>query len=128
MSPWIVLVTVAALLFYFWTGLNVAATRKTHGIMPPAMSGHVQVECALRVQGNTLEWIVIFLPALWLFSLYWSGPGGAAVGLVWILGRFLYMRGYMKEPKARYAGFGIQTLACAVLVIGAAAGAVRALL
>ena len=128
MNPWIVLVSLAALIFYFATGLNVAGVRKKHGIMPPAMSGHAQVECALRVQGNTLEWLVIFLPALWLFGLYWPGSVAAGLGLAWIAGRYLYMTGYMKDPNARYPGFFIQTLACTVLVIGAAIGAVKGLI
>jgi uncharacterized membrane protein YecN with MAPEG domain len=91
------------------------------------MSGHEAVERALRVQGNTLEWLVIFLPALWMFSSYWSPLVGAALGVVWIVGRALYMAGYMRDVKSRSAGFGIQFLATFILLLGAAVGAIRAL-
>ena len=128
MNAWVVLVSFAALAFYFVTVVNVARTRGKHGIAPPAMTGHEQVERALRVQGNTVEWLVIFLPSLWLSAVYWPGPIIAAIGLVWIFGRILYMNGYMKEPKARFAGFGIQTLVCAVLAVAGVVGAVKALL
>lgn len=85
------------------------------------------MERALRVQGNTLEWLVIFLPSLWMFSSYWSPLVGAAIGLVWVIGRALYMAGYMRDVKGRAAGFGIQLLATFVLLLGAAIAAVRAL-
>ncbi len=127
MNPWTVLTSVAALLFYFVTSVNVARQRHRHGVMAPAMTGHEQVERALRVQGNTLEWIVIFIPSLWLFSAYWSPNLGAVLGSVWVVGRVMYMAGYMRDVKSRGPGFGIQALATFILLGGAAIGAVRAL-
>ena len=127
MNPWTVLTSVLALLFYFSTSANVARQRHKHAILAPAMSGHPSVERALRVQGNTLEWLVIFLPSLWMFSSYWSPLVGSALGLVWVIGRALYMAGYMRDVKSRAAGFGIQLLATFVLLLGAAIGAARAL-
>ena len=127
MNPWTVLTSILALLFYFSTGANVARQRHRHSVLAPAMSGHPAVERALRVQGNTLEWLVIFLPSLWMFSSYWSPLVGAAIGLVWVIGRALYMAGYMRDVKGRAAGFGIQLLATFVLLLGAAIAAVRAL-
>ena len=126
MNPWPALTTVAALLVYLMTSINVARQRHKHGVHAPAMIGHPLVERALRVQGNTLEWIVIFLPSLWIFSAYWSPIIGAALGVIWIFGRILYMGGYMTDPSKRGPGFGIQGLATLVLLIGAAAGAIRA--
>jgi glutathione S-transferase len=127
MNPWTALTSIAALLFYFITSINVARQRSKHGVAAPAMSGHPSVERALRVQGNTLEWIVIFVPSLWLFSGYWSPYVGAALGAVWVFGRVLYMIGYMRDVKGRGPGFGIQAVATFVLLIGGAVGAVRAL-
>lgn len=124
----VALVTVVALLVYLATALNVAAYRRRHGLAPPAMAGAPEVERALRVQSNTLEWLALFLPGLWLFALYWSDMAAAAIGGLWIVGRVLYGFGYMKAPDARYPGFGIQALATFVLLIGAAVGAVRALM
>jgi hypothetical protein len=52
-----------------------------------------------RVQMNTLEWMPIFLPSLWLFAIYISDPIAAGLGLVWIVGRILYMTAMCKPPK-----------------------------
>ena len=124
----VALITIVALLVYLGTALNVAGVRRRHGVAPPAMTGAPEVERALRVQSNTLEWLAMFLPALWIFAIYWSDYVAAGLGLVWIVGRLLYWFGYMKESKARYPGFGIQTAATFILMIGALVGAVRALL
>ncbi len=128
MNPLLVLVTLAALVFYAYTAVNAGATRARHKIHAPAMTGHPQVESALRIQGNTLEWLVIFLPALWIFAAYWNVYIGAGLGVIWIIGRIIYLVGYMKSPGKRAPGFGIQALATIVLLLGAIAGAVRGLM
>jgi glutathione S-transferase len=83
------------------------------------MSGQPDFERVFRVQMNTLEWMPIFLPSLWLFAIYISDAIAALVGLVWILGRVLYMIGYSKAAAKRGPGFAIQALACGVLLLGA---------
>jgi hypothetical protein len=77
---------------------------------------------------NTLEWIPMFLASLWLFSLYWPQTVAAGIGALWPIGRIIYALSYVKDPKSRGAGFGIQALATIALWIGAAIGAVLALL
>jgi glutathione S-transferase len=72
-----------------------------------------------RVQMNTLEWMPIFLPSLWLFAVYVSDTIAAAIGVVWIVGRVLYMIGYTNAVEKRGPGFGIQASACIVLLLGA---------
>ncbi|MDB5441499.1 MAG: hypothetical protein JWM33_3926 [Caulobacteraceae bacterium] len=124
----LVLVTLAILIFYFATGLNVAATRSRHGVHPPVMTGHELVERAIRVQANTLEWLALILAPMWLFHLYFGQLIPSILGVVWIVGRALYWAGYVREPKRREIGFGIQALPVAILIIGAAVGAVRALI
>lgn len=113
------IVTLLALILYFWMGLRVAGARRTSGIAAPAMSGDPLLERHLRVQGNTLEWLPIFLPSLWLFAFYWDDAIAAAIGAVWVVGRIVYALGYVADPKKREAGFLIQTLAAAVLLFGA---------
>lgn len=113
------IVTLLALILYFWMGLRVAGARRRSGIAAPAMSGDPILERHLRVQGNTLEWLPIFLPSLWLFAFYWDDALAAAIGAVWIVGRIVYAFGYVADPKKREAGFLIQTLASAVLLFGA---------
>lgn len=113
------IVTLLALILYFWMGLRVAGARRKTGIAAPAMTGDPLLERNLRVQGNTLEWLPIFLPSLWLFAYYWDDAIAAAIGAVWIVGRIVYALGYVADPKKREAGFLIQTLASAVLLFGA---------
>src|ERR1700687_293972 len=113
------LVTCLALLFYFFTGIQVAKARVAFGIKAPAMSGNPDFERVFRVQMNTLEWMPIFLPSLWLFAIYISDGVAAVLGLVWIAGRILYMTGYSQAAAKRGRGFGVQALAAILLWLGA---------
>jgi uncharacterized membrane protein YecN with MAPEG domain len=115
----VAIVTILALLLYFWMGLQVGRARSKCGISAPAMVGDPILERTIRVHYNTLEWLPLFLIPLWLFALYWNDLVAAGVGLVWIVGRFLYAQGYVADPSKREAGFLIQALACAVLLFGA---------
>jgi uncharacterized MAPEG superfamily protein len=128
MSPWIVLVTVAALLLYFYMGTRIAGARRKHNVTAPAITGHPDFERTFRVQMNTLEWLPIFLPALWIAGAYWDARVMAAVGVVWIIGRFMYMEGYIAEAGKRTMGFLVQALATLVLLLASVAGAVMALI
>lgn len=101
------LVTCLAILLYFFTSIQVSKARKAFGIKVPATSGHPDFERVFRVQMNTLEWMPIFLPSLWLFAIYISDPLAAVLGLVWIGGRVLYMTGYSQAAAKRGTGFGI---------------------
>ncbi len=105
------LVTCLAIALYFFTSIRVAKARAAFGIKAPAITGHPDFERVFRVQMNTLEWMPIFLPSLWLFAIYLSDPGAAAIGLVWIAGRILYMTGYSQAAEKRGRGFGIQAMA-----------------
>ena len=113
------LVTCLAVLFYFFTSVQVSKARTAFGIKVPATSGNPDFERVFRVQMNTLEWMPIFLPSLWLFAIYISDPIAAALGLVWIAGRILYMIGYAQAANKRSTGFGIQALAASILWVGA---------
>ena len=117
---YVALVTVAALLTYFWMGLRVGRARAKSGISPPAMIGDPILERHIRVHYNTLEWLPIFLAAMWLFAIYWNDLIAAGLGVVWIVGRILYALGYVADPKKREAGFLIQLAATAILLFGAA--------
>ena len=116
---WTALVTLLALLTYFWMSLQVGRARGNSGIKAPAMTGDAVLERAIRVQSNTLEWLPIFLVSLWLFAIYWNELVAAGLGTVWIVGRLLYATGYMADPSKRGTGFLIQFLASAVLLLGA---------
>ena len=124
MPSFTALVTVLAVALYFFTGLLVARARQKFDVPAPAMSGQPDFDRAFRVQMNTLEWMPIFLPSLWLFALYVSDWAAALLGLVWIGGRALYIQGYSAAANKRHQGFGIQAAASGTLLLGALAGIV----
>lgn len=113
------LVTLAAVAFYFAMGLRVAKARITFGVKAPATTGHPDFERIYRVQMNTLEWMPIFLPSLWLFAIYVGDLYAAGLGAIWIAGRILYWNGYRQAADKRGTGFAIQATACFALWLGA---------
>jgi glutathione S-transferase len=116
----VAIVTLVALLVYFYMGLRVGRGRTKYGVTAPAVIGHPDFERDYRIQMNTLEWLPLFLVSLWLFAFSWNSDLiAAAIGAVWILGRILYLTGYAKAAEARGPGFAIQALATAVLLFGA---------
>jgi uncharacterized membrane protein YecN with MAPEG domain len=113
------IVTLVSLLLYFYMSLRVGQGRTKYGVEAPAIHGHPDFERLFRVHANTLEWLPIYLVSLWLFALYWDPSVAAALGVVWIIGRTLYMTGYSRAAGARSTGFLIQTAATAILLFGA---------
>jgi uncharacterized membrane protein YecN with MAPEG domain len=77
------------------------------------------------VQQNTLEQLILFLPSLWLFSLFVSPVWGAGIGLIWIIGRILYAWGYYQAAEKRLLGFGINSLSILALLLGSLVGIIR---
>lgn len=94
--------------------------------MAPATSGDPIFERYFRAQQNTLEQLIVFVPAMLLFGRYVSVPIGAGVGLVFIVGRALFARGYYRDPPTRASGFGLSLLSNLVLLLGGLIGAVVA--
>jgi len=123
----IAIVTLLSLLTYFWIGSRVAGARSKHGIAAPAVSGNEDFERVFRAHQNTLEWLPIYLPSLWLFAFYWDNTLAAVLGLIWIVGRILYATGYAKAAGQRGVGFAVQALTTGVLLFGALGGAVWSL-
>ncbi len=89
----------------------------------PATSGQPDFERYYRVQMNTLEQLVIFIPALWTFATFVNGDVAAILGAAFIVGRAMYFFGYVKAAEKRSAGFGLSTLATLALLIGGIIGA-----
>jgi glutathione S-transferase len=122
------LVTLATLLLLFMCAGYVGRMRVKHGVMPPASSGHVDFEIAMRIQMNTLENTVLMLPALWLAALFFSPLWATLAGGVWLVGRIWFAIGYATEPKKRGGGFLAGMIAWAALMLMATWGVVRAAL
>jgi glutathione S-transferase len=127
MLHWTALVTLLAIVFYFYTGTRVPRARRKYGVPAPAISGNPDFERVFRVQANTLEWMPIFLPVLWLFAYYVSDIWAAILGLVWIAGRVFYMVSYTQAADRRGPGFGVQAAVCGVLLVGALVGIIGSL-
>jgi len=115
-------VTLLALLLYFWVTGKTGQARLKHGVKAPATSGAPEFERAFRIQQNTLEQMMLFLPSLWLFAALVSDLWAGVAGLVWVIGRILYALGYARAAEKRSAGFGIAILANLVLLLGALVG------
>src|SRR5258705_1442854 len=91
------LATLFAILISIGTAILVARTRNSTGIQPPAMSGDARLERALRVQGNTVEGFIIFLPALWLAAIYFQGWAPPIIGLACCLGPVFHAIGSISD-------------------------------
>lgn len=126
MEP-VAVVVVIALLEYVVFGALVGRARGLYGVKAPAVSGHEMFDRYFRVHQNTLELLVAFVPAVWLFGLYVSPKWAALIGLVYVAGRVLYLLGYVKDPSKREFGFGLSVLPIVVLLVGALWGAAKAL-
>ena len=120
------LITLLAMPLYFYTGSMVAMARPKYGITAPTTTGNPDFERVFRVQMNTLEWMPIFLPVLWLCAIYLNDWGAALLGLVWIVGRIVYIIGYSHAADKRHRAFLVQALASGVLLIGALIGIILA--
>ncbi|MDI9313515.1 MAG: MAPEG family protein [Hydrotalea sp.] len=121
------LVAILALLQFFGFGLMVGRTRRKTGVKAPATTGNPMFERAFRVQMNTMELLVMFLPALFLAVHYWSDSLVAVLGAVYILGRHIYWRDYITNPATRHLGFALSALPILILLALGLIGAVMSL-
>ena len=119
----IAIVTVFAVMQAFWFAFMVGQARVKSGVSAPSCTGAPEFERAFRVHANTVEQLVLVVPALWIFGHYVHALIGAGLGVIFIIGRFVYRSSYLKDPASRSAGFGIGALVFAVLAIGGLIGA-----
>jgi uncharacterized MAPEG superfamily protein len=125
---WVTLVIVVALAQYLVFALMVARARDTFGVHAPATTGHPMFERYMRVHQNTMEQLVVFIPAIWLFATYMSPNVAALLGAVFIASRALYAVTYLRDPRSRRTGILSSFVVLAVLLAGAAIGALMAFL
>jgi glutathione S-transferase len=128
MSPLPSLITALTLLLYLVITVNVGRARVKYKVPVPQMTGDANFERVIRVQQNTLEQMVFFLPALWLFSIYVSPLWGSLLGAVWVLGRIAYAWGYYQAAEKRTIGFGISVTSASVLLLGSLVGIILKLI
>jgi len=116
------LVILASLAQYLFFSARVGMARGKYGVEAPATSGNETWERLFRVQMNTLEQLIVFIPAVALFGLYVSDSWAVLPGLVYLVGRQLYSHEYVGDPKSRGPGMALTFLANAALVVGALVG------
>lgn len=122
------LVALAALCQLFVFGYLVGGARTKYGVKAPAVTGHEMFERAYRVQMNTLELSVLFIPALYIAARYWPAAAVAGLGAVYVVGRQIYRQAYVRDPASRSLGFVVSIVPIALLIVGGAVGALRQML
>ena len=127
MEP-VAVVIALALFQYVVFAMLVGWARGKYGVKAPAVTGHEIFERYFRVHQNTLELLVAFVPAIWLFGMYVDPAWAALLGLVYLVARVLYLRGYVADPAKREVGFALSVLPVFVLLAGALWGAGRRLM
>ena len=115
---YVLLVIVLALLQFALFGIAVGRARGRYGVHAPAVSGNEHFERYFRVHMNTLEQLIVFLPALWLFAQFVDPHWAAGLGAVYLAGRTLYFLSYVKDPKSRELGFALSMLPSLVMLVG----------
>ena len=119
----VAVVIALALIEFFVFGLLVGRARQTYSVPAPAIAGHPVFDRYMRAHQNTMEQLVVFVPAMWLFATYVSANIAAVLGLVFVIGRVLYMRGYVQDPSKRSAGFVVSAIPQLILLLGSVIGA-----
>ena len=122
---WIELVTVLALLQLVLFATLVGRARVKYGVEAPATTGNEIFERYYRVQVNTIELLIVFLPALWLAAKYWSPYFAALAGVIYLIGRMLYLNGYVKNPGSRSFGFSLSAIPIVALLVADLAGVIK---
>lgn len=121
---WINLVALLALAQYLVFGALVGRARGKYGVHAPATTGNEVFERYYRVQMNTLELLVVLLPAMWIAASYWDPRWVAAAGAVYLVGRIVYLRAYARDPGSRALGFMLSVVPISMLIVASLIGVV----
>ena len=122
------LLVLLAIVQFIYFGVRVGAARGKYGVSAPATTGHEMFERYYRVQMNTLELLIMLVPAVWIASSYWNPLFVAAMIGVYLIGRMIYLSAYVADPKKRDKGFVLSLLPIIVLLVAGFAGAVMNIL
>jgi hypothetical protein len=124
--PLVQLVIGLALAQFFFFLYAVGKARMTYKVVAPATTGNEIFERYFRVQMNTLELLVMFVPSILLFAQFFGGYLAAALGVLYLVGRLIYFTSYVKEPRSRSLGYGLSALPIMIFIAGTIFGAIRA--
>lgn len=104
MYAWTMLATVVIAVEYWAFSLPVVLARRRTGIRPPAMSGHPDLDRAMRVHLNTLEKLGLVLPTMWVAAMTVGDVPAGVAGLAWAATRVVFAVGYLRSASGRTAG------------------------
>ncbi len=116
------IVTILTLILFYILSVNVVVARAKYKVPAPQITGDENFERVFRVQQNTLEQLIVFIPSLWIFSIFVNAIAANILGGIWIVGRILYAWGYYAEAGKRGLGFAINSLTAIILLIGSLIG------
>jgi len=119
----VTIIIALALIEYSVFGILVGRARGKYGIDAPAVSGDPIFERYYRVQQNTLELLILFIPGILMFAQYVRADVAAGLGLIFVIGRILYLRAYVADPKSRGLGYALSFVPALILIIGGLIGA-----
>lgn len=119
----VTIIIALALIEYSVFGILVGRARGKYGIDAPAVSGDPIFERYYRVQQNTLELLILFIPGILMFAQYVRADVAAGLGLIFVIGRILYLRAYIADPKSRGLGYALSFVPALILIIGGLIGA-----
>ena len=119
---YVALVSALALLQHSFIGFRVGQAHQKYGIQPPAMAGNPDFERVKRAAENTTEQLIVVLPAMWLFGWYVHELSAAVLGLIYVVSRIFFFRGYCKSAEQRNPWFVIGWFASMILLLGSIGG------
>ncbi len=125
---YVAIVLALVLLEYTYFSFMVGMARGKYEVHAPAVTGHEVFERHYRVQQNTLEQLIVFVPGIFLFAVYVHSLTAAIIGLVFFVGRLMYYRSYISDPKSRGMGFMLSFFPAHILLVGGFVGAIIKLL
>ena len=123
-----IIVVIFALIEYIIFTMLAGKARVEAGISAPAVTGDSKFECYFRVQQNTMESLIVFLPAMYLFATYAHALSAAIIGLIFVIGRIVYFKAYTSDPSKRGPGMLMTMLPNMVLVLGGLVGIIMDML
>ena len=116
MEP-LVVVLMLILLQALYFGIEVGRARQRLGIEAPAVSGDDKFDRYFRAHQNSLEQLIIFLPAVLVTAYLGYSITCVVCGVFYLLGRAIYFRSYVKEPKKRTLGFVLSFFSSVILIM-----------
>ena len=122
------MIAMLALVQFQYFGVAVGRARGRHGVAAPAVSGDETFERFHRAHQNTLEQLVVFIPALYACAYFAHEMLAVAGGVLYLVGRAWYFRAYIVEPATRGKGMVMTMLASLILLVAGLIGALRSVL